>query len=85
MRPHESFPAARRSADLESDSCVTQDHTMDTSPAPYLLQATDDEKASRQQKGLFANFDGTRRDDGCGQVDEVAAYRTLTLIIIIGH
>ena len=104
MRTQKSLPAARRSADVESDSCVTQDHMMDTSPAPALFQATDDEKdmmdtsvapssfqamgedkASRLQEGLFASFDGTRRDVGCGPVNEVAANRTLILIIIIGR
>ena len=57
----------------------------DNSTAPSSFQITGDDKASRLQEGLFASFDGTRRDVGCGPVNEVAADRTLILIIIIGR
>ena len=31
------------------------------------------------------DFDGTRRDIGCGQVEEDAAYWTLTLVMLVGR
>ena len=62
--------AARRYAYLESDFCVTREHTTDTSPAPSSFQAKDDDKASWLQEGLFART-STKRDDGCGEVDKL--------------
>ena len=77
------FSAARRSANLESDlelrHPIEPGHFAATIQSPHSKPRT---MTRRIAIGFWKDCAGisTKRDAGCGQVDEVAACGTLTLV-----